>query len=351
MYLQALRRIAAPDSCMWGVRGPCHQLASALLTEVVSSIYSSEIALAPALNIQALTTSHATMSTTAAKKLVVCGGSGFLGSRICKYAVAKGWDVTSISRSGEPQWDTVTSSPLPPSWAHRVTWERADILQPATYSAFLKGANYVVHSMGILIEADYKGIVSGKESPIAGLQKMFSTVRERGTNPLDKQTGDDIKPADPTDQFSYEVMNRDSAVALAKHAAAEKASAFCYISACGGAPIMPPRYITTKRQAEIAIQNNFPEMRGVFMRPPFLYDSSRRFTMGMAALTGLGVAFTRLTGNYLKDFMGAAGTKPLKADTVAEAVVEALGDETVTGPVEVPQIEELANKAWRNSML
>lgn len=205
--------------------------------------------------------------------------------------------------------------------------------------------------MGILLEADYKGIVSGKESPITGLQKMFSAVRERGTNPLDKQSGDDIKPADPTDQFSYEVMNRDSAVALAKHAAEEKAAAFCYISACGGAPIMPPRYITTKRQAEIAIQNNFPDMRTVFVRPPFMYDSSRKLTMGMAALTGVGVVFTKLTGNYLKEFMGAAGTKPLQADVVAEAVVEALSDETVAGPVEVPQIEELANKGWRGSML
>lgn len=33
---------------------------------------------------------------TPTKKLVVCGGNGFLGSRICKYAVARGWDVTSI---------------------------------------------------------------------------------------------------------------------------------------------------------------------------------------------------------------------------------------------------------------
>jgi hypothetical protein len=32
----------------------------------------------------------------AVKKLVVCGGNGFLGSRICKSAVARGWDVTSI---------------------------------------------------------------------------------------------------------------------------------------------------------------------------------------------------------------------------------------------------------------
>lgn len=37
------------------------------------------------------------MATTAAKKkLVVCGGNGFLGSRICKAAVARDWDVVSI---------------------------------------------------------------------------------------------------------------------------------------------------------------------------------------------------------------------------------------------------------------
>lgn len=35
-------------------------------------------------------------SGAAKKKLVVAGGNGFLGSRICKSAVARGWDVTSI---------------------------------------------------------------------------------------------------------------------------------------------------------------------------------------------------------------------------------------------------------------
>lgn len=33
---------------------------------------------------------------SAAKRLIVAGGNGFLGSRICKFAVARGWDVTSI---------------------------------------------------------------------------------------------------------------------------------------------------------------------------------------------------------------------------------------------------------------
>ncbi|PNY27923.1 Uncharacterized protein TCAP_02164 [Tolypocladium capitatum] len=289
---------------------------------------------------------------SAAKKLVVCGGSGFLGSRICKYAVARGWDVTSVSRSGEPRWDTVTSSPDTPSWSHEVSWERADILRPATYAPLLGGADYVVHSMGILLEADYKGIVSGRDSPVAGLQKMFSSSSAgRGVNPLDRKPREDIKPSDPKLQFSYEVMNRDSAVALAKHAVEEGVGAFCYISACGGAPIMPPRYISTKREAETAIASNFPGMRGLFFRPPFMYDSSRKFTVGMAAMAGAGTIFNGLTGNYLKDFMGAAGTKPLRVDVVAEAVVEALGDDAVRGPVEVPEMEHLAAKAWRKTML
>ena len=35
-------------------------------------------------------------SAAAKKKIVVAGGNGFLGSRICKYAVARGWDVVSL---------------------------------------------------------------------------------------------------------------------------------------------------------------------------------------------------------------------------------------------------------------
>ncbi|KAL7821632.1 NAD(P)-binding protein [Trichoderma longibrachiatum ATCC 18648] len=289
--------------------------------------------------------------SAAAKKLIVCGGNGFLGSRICKYAVARGWDVTSISRSGEPRWDSVSSSATPPPWAHKVSWERADILEPSTYAPLLKGSDYVVHSMGILLEADYKGVISGKESPITGLQKAFASARDRGVDPMHSQPGAAIKPPNPKDQLSYEVMNRDSAISLAKHAAAENASAFCFISAAAGAPVLPQRYISTKREAESAIATNFPEMRGIFMRPPFMYDSSRKITMGIAAAAGAASIFNSLTGNILKGFMGAAGTKPLQVETVAEAVVEALADETIKGPIEVEQIEELAAKAWRKTML
>jgi uncharacterized protein YbjT (DUF2867 family) len=247
------------------------------------------------------------------------------------------------SRSGQPQWDAVTSSASPPSWAHKVSWERGDILKPATYAPLLKGADFVVHSMGILLEADYKGVVSGKESPLQGLRKAFAPVKDRSIAHLDE--------ANKSDVFSYEIMNRDSAVLLAEHAAAEKVAAFCFISAAAGAPILPQRYISTKREAEVAIQTKFPEMRGVFPRPPFMYDSSRPITMAVAGMAGAGTLFNTLTGSYLKNFMGTAGAKPVKVETVAEAVVEALSDEAVKGPIETPELEELATKGWRKTML
>lgn len=45
---------------------------------------------------QAVISFDMSAASAAKKKLVVCGGNGFLGSRICKAAVARDWDVTSI---------------------------------------------------------------------------------------------------------------------------------------------------------------------------------------------------------------------------------------------------------------
>ena len=215
----------------------------------------------------------------------------------------------------------------------------------------MKGADCIVHSMGILLEADYKGVISGRESPIAGLQKAFSSAKGQSPNPLERKNGDGFKPPESASQLTYEMMNRDSAILLAKEAAKENVPAFGYISAAGGAPVLPSRYITTKRDAEHIIAREFPTMRSVFFRAPFMYDSSRAITVPMAAMTTAGAIFNGLTRGVLNDFLGAAGTKALKADDVAEAVVEALSDETVQGPISPTGLEELAAKSWRKTML
>ena len=156
------------------------------------------------------------MASAAKKKLVVCGGNGFLGSRICKAAAHRGWAVTSISRSGVPNWSSVTSSPNAPDWSTSVSWQKGDVMDPASYTQHLDGATAVIHSMGILLEADYKGVVSGRESPISGLKRAFSASKAGTQNPLSRAEGEPLRPQERDGQLTYEVMNRDTAVSIAQ---------------------------------------------------------------------------------------------------------------------------------------
>ncbi|PYI03403.1 mitochondrion protein [Aspergillus sclerotiicarbonarius CBS 121057] len=306
----------------------------------------------------------------AAKRVVVAGGNGFLGSRICKSAVTRGWSVTSLSRSGEPRWDTVTSSPSRPSWASSVEWAKADILKPETYKPFLNGATAVVHSMGILLEADYKGVVQGREPILSGLQKAFSASRPGSQDPWQRREGEPLEVKERNGQFTYELMNRDSgllnghgvwvksanmwflivAIALAQETLNEHVPTFLYISAASGAPVLPSRYITTKREAESIIAAKLPELRSVFVRAPFMYDESRKFTLPIALGGFVGSQVNALLGNRL-DFLGSMVAKPFQVGDVGEAVVEALDDESVRGALGIEKIEALATKAWRKSML
>lgn len=260
-----------------------------------------------------------------------------------------------LSRSGEPTWSSVTSSPNPPPWSTSVHWAKGNILDPASYTTHLNGADAVVHSMGILLEADYKRVLQGRESPLSGLRRAFSASKAGTQNPLERREGTEagspLSPQEPDGQLTYEVMNRDSAISLASESSRAGVGDFIYISAAGGAPVLPARYITTKRDAESVIASEFPNMRSVFFRPGMLWDSSRMFTVPLAAATAVGAIANSLTGNRLTGLMGAGGVKPLKADLVGEAVVEAIGDESVRGPVETGEIEALATRAWRRGML
>ena len=64
--------------------------------------------------------------------------------------------------------------------------------------------------MGILLEADYKGVISGKEPIVKGLQRAFSPTKFGTQNPLERKRSEDLKPQEKDGQLTYEVMNRDS---------------------------------------------------------------------------------------------------------------------------------------------
>lgn len=94
-------------------------------------------------------------------------------------------------------------------------WTRADLLKPESYKPHLHGANAVVHSMGILLEADYKGVVQGREPIISGLQRAFSSSKLGSQNPLQRKEGETLEPKEGDRQLTYELMNRDSGLYMA----------------------------------------------------------------------------------------------------------------------------------------
>jgi hypothetical protein len=81
-----------------------------------------------------------------------------------------------------------------------------------------------------------------------------------------------------------------------------------------------------------------------------MFDSSRKLTLPIALGGWLGSGVNAFMGNKLQ-FLGTMVEKPQRVDAVGDAVVEAMEDEATHGVVGTKQIETLATKAWRKSML
>ena len=94
------------------------------------------------------------------RHLLVFGGSGFLGKTLCKAAIERNWKVSSISRSGKPPLE----NNLEPSWYRLVQWHKADIFDPKSYEDTISECTDIVHSLGILMERDYKAVFGAKSA-------------------------------------------------------------------------------------------------------------------------------------------------------------------------------------------
>lgn len=148
----------------------------------------------------------------------------------------------------------------------------------------------------------------------------------------------------------FPLIAHSIAVTLAKSASDAKVPTFAFISAAGGAPVIPSGYIQSKREAESAITSELPDMRSIFIRPNFMYDSSRKPTLPIALGGMIGSEVNALIGGRLS-FLGLMVESPVKVGTVGQAVVEAIDDAETRGVVGPKKIEQLATKSWRRSML
>ncbi|KAK9325787.1 hypothetical protein V1517DRAFT_313475 [Lipomyces orientalis] len=270
---------------------------------------------------------------TSLKRLLVCGGTGFLGRKICETAVAHGWEVTSLSRSG-----VSTFKGALPSWAQKVNFERFDIMQaaPSDIRPLVDSADAVVYTLGILLESNYYKTFVSSSNPFEGASMV---VQKWNRNPLKHSIEDEV---------TYESMNRDLAIKMANEVSkSDGVKPFVYVSAAGGFPLIPQAYFITKEQAEKAIAQ-LPSLRPIFLRPGFMFDPSRPMSMYMAqGLKAIGSVNSLLGGNA--PLISHKALKPITTTVVAAAAVQALTDETVSGIIDRDRLVKLAAEASRST--
>ena len=183
----------------------------------------------------------------------------------------------------------------------------------------------------------------------------------------------------------YEVINRDTLVAVARtvqqqfSAAAAAAAAavgdspggkdgggtavadkvpFVFVSAFAAPPLVDPRYLSSKREAEEYLFS-CAGLRPVVFRPGFIYSEERDWSMALAGLLSLSSKANRgplagvsgLLRGVLPSLdaggidMQFAAHPPMRVEMLADAIVQSVRDDDCFGIVEGNDIVNQGNWA------
>lgn len=240
----------------------------------------------------------------------------------------------------------------------QIQWKQADVFDPATYAEELKDADAVVHTMGVIFENErYKALINGNVSAgklcevadnVKGMVwKAVTSGPLRGgepENPLKRTPPTGSAGSAAPKPSMYQKMNRESAVVLAKafsEAAAPATKPFVYISAEDHNKFVPEEYIESKRLAEAEL-DTIPNLRTVFLRPGFMVSPSPSGTVRDGLGTLLSIKYNVAKTLGVEEQTGS--TPVLDVETVARAVIEAVGDESLSGPVGLGALHKYANE-------
>ncbi|EYU43716.1 hypothetical protein ABFS82_01G109300 [Erythranthe guttata] len=231
-----------------------------------------------------------------AERIVVLGGSGFVGSAICKAAVSKGIEVISLSRSGRPSY----SEP----WVDQVNWVTGDVFY-ANWDEVLVGATAVVSTIGGFGSEEQMQRINGEANVVA-----IHSAKEYGIPKFIL--------------ISVHDYNLPS-----------------FMLSTG--------YFTGKRKAEAELLSKYPNS-GVVLRPGFIY--------GKRKIDGYEIPL-ELIGEPLEKFLSAVQnfTKPLNTlpasdlvlapplsvNDLAFAAINAVTDDDFFGVFTIDQIKEAAS--------
>lgn len=230
------------------------------------------------------------------EKLVVLGGNGFVGSAICKAAVSKGIEVTSVSRSGRPS--------LQDSWADQVSWTIGDVFY-VNWDEVLPGATAVVSTLGGFGNEEQMKRINGEANVVS-----VNAAKEYGVPKFIL--------------ISVHDYNLPSF-------------------------LLQSGYFTGKRKAESEVLSKYPRT-GVVLRPGFIYGK-RKVDGFEIPLDIIGEPLERIlsaTENITKPLSSLPASDlvlapPVSVDDVALAVVSAVRDDDMFGIFTINQIKEAAS--------
>ncbi|XP_002518987.3 uncharacterized protein At1g32220, chloroplastic isoform X2 [Ricinus communis] len=235
------------------------------------------------------------------ERVVVLGGSGFVGSAICKAAVSKGIEVISLSRSGRPTY--------PGSWVDQVNWIPGDVFY-ANWDDVLVGTTAVVSTLGGFGSEEQMLRINGEANVVA-----VNAAKDYGIPKFIL--------------ISVHDYNLPS-----------------FLLSSG--------YFTGKRKAETEVLAKYPNS-GVVLRPGFIYGKRRvnGFEVPLDLIGEPVERILRATENFTKPFSSLPASDlllapPVSVEDVALAVINAVTDDDFFGIFTIEQIKEAAEKvmAW-----
>mmetsp|Transcript_30051 Transcript_30051/g.36491 ORF Transcript_30051/g.36491 Transcript_30051/m.36491 type:complete len:370 (+) Transcript_30051:263-1372(+) len=243
-------------------------------------------------------------------KLLVLGGTGFVGSTICELAVAMGYEVVAVSRRGKPA-----------DVQYKVDWRAGDVIQnPELITEILQEGGFVgaVHAIGMLLDNDLNKIASGSGSV-------------------------------PTPGTTYDQVTRETAfsaaAALAEISSPTSPLPLVFVSAAEAGwdpdpPFTPPfltKYLIAKRAVEAELMDKYQAeglLRPIILRPSLVWTPERLPSVPAVA------AF------YLGNLLKIPGIdRPVQVGVLARAALVAIRESDVSGVQNYESMEGLAARA------